>query len=108
MNGQEMKDAAAFDLHLKVGDIVEARFTNSGDYHAFKAVVTKVNEKTVRVRSLEPGKPYEGDYPNREFIIYRFWHGKSSVNNGVFPWPVKPIKTQVISKKKWPDLLGIY
>jgi len=110
MNAQEMKDVWAFDLNLNVGDTVEARFTNCYDYYAFKAVVTKVNDKTVRVRSLEPGKPYEKDDPNREFIIYRFLNGKWSVNNGIFPW-VEVIKTQATSKEageKWPDLLGIY
>lgn len=87
MNANEMTDISQWDRNLKIGDIIEARFTNSYNGYAFKAKVVKLNQSTLRVISMEPGRPYNNDTPNREFIINRFnaWSGKWSANNGAFP-----------------------
>jgi len=81
----EYRRVAEFDQNIKVGDEVEARFTNSGKKKSFRARVVKVNNNTVRVVSLEPDKPWPGDNQEREFIIERMSSGRWSWNNGIFP-----------------------
>ena len=66
---------------LKVGDEVEARFTNICGWHIFPARIVKVNKKTVRVVRIDGNSVWEGDSPDREFTIPIF----ESVNNGIFP-----------------------
>lgn len=73
-----------WENQLKIGDIVEARFTNCYDNHSFKAKITKINRQTVRVVSLEKDKPYKGEELGREFIIHRRTNPLFSVNNGIF------------------------
>jgi hypothetical protein len=52
--------ALHFDRALKVGDIVEARWTNSHMEYRAKAEVIRVNGKSVRVRIMEAVKDYKG------------------------------------------------
>lgn len=86
MDSQTYRFLSEFDANLRVGDVVEARFTNSGIAYRFRAKITKLNARTARVQSLEPNKPYERDEPNREFIINRFSNWKLfTENNGIFP-----------------------
>lgn len=64
----------------KVGDIVEARFTNVAGDKVFPARITKVLKNNVRVVRTD-GKPvWPGDDPKREFVIQKI----GTVNNGIF------------------------
>jgi len=82
MNGDQYRERIGFISRVKVGDIVESRFTNSGEYHQFKSRITKVNSNTVRVVRCDGKSVYEGDDQNREFIVYI---DKSS-NNCILPF----------------------
>lgn len=66
---------------LKVGDLVEARFTNIAGWHRFPAKIVKVNEKTVRVIRADGKSVWKDEDPNREFSILKF----DTSNNGIFP-----------------------
>jgi len=66
---------------LKVGDEVEARFTHICGWHIFPARIVKVNKRTVRVVRTDGNSVWEGDSPEREFVIPKI----ESANNGIFP-----------------------
>ena len=68
-------------LHtLKVGDIVEARFTNIAGWFRFPARITKINDNTVRVVRSDGKSVWDNESPDREFVIPKF----KSYNNGIF------------------------
>ena len=67
---------------LKVGSIVEGRFTNNFNFFRFKGVISRINLKTFRVNSLEDG--VNGWDIGHEFIIPRRGNKIFSRNNGVF------------------------
>ena len=79
MNAKKSQLALLRDL--KVGDEVEARFTNVSGWHIFPAKVVKVNKETVRVIRTDGQVCWNGDSLDREFLIPKM----QSENNGVFP-----------------------
>ena len=83
MEPNRWRELMAWDESLKVGDEIEARFTNCGNAYGFKAKIVKINQNTLRVVSTEPNKPYLND-PKREFIIRRLALNWTS-NNGAHP-----------------------
>lgn len=67
---------------LKIGMVVEARFTNSGRNISFKGEIVKINVCTARVKSLKDGvQCWERGH---EFIIFTELNPLASVNNGMF------------------------
>lgn len=72
-----------FEENLKIGDRVEARFTNISGWKRFTAEIVKINRASFRVKSLEV--VWEGEKPGRVFTIPRFGAKIWSDNNGVFP-----------------------
>lgn len=75
---------------FKTGDVVEARFTNSGNYYRFRAKILRVNKSSYSVQPLEPVYPGE-DSTKRKFNISKpsfGSHSRWSVNNGVFKFSV--------------------
>jgi phosphoglycerate-specific signal transduction histidine kinase len=69
--------------NVNVGDVVEARFTNSGNRIVFPGRIAKVNQNTVRVASLTDG--VQGWGAGHEFVIPRHSNPLSTVNNGIYP-----------------------
>jgi hypothetical protein len=67
-------------LSVKEGDIVEARFTNSGNMFRFPAKITKVNKETVRVVRIDGNPVWDEDDPTRDFVIPKL----NTANNGIF------------------------
>ena len=61
-----------------------ARFTNSFNNYVFKAVIIKVNNKSLSVRSIEPDKPYKDGDEDRCFNVPRFMAGNWGSNNGFY------------------------
>lgn len=79
--------AISFDAALHVGQIVEARFTNSNRALRFRARILKLNERTARVEALEHG--VNGWNEGHVFVIQRFSSKLWSANNGLYP-PATP------------------
>lgn len=78
-----LRDAIEIDRNLKVGDFVEARWTNCYRYYALRASIVKLNEKSVRVR-LEEDK--DGYTKSREISIPRLLNwDKHGISNCVVP-----------------------
>lgn len=90
-----MKEHIKFEESLKVGDVVELRWTNSYRYYTAKARLTKVNQASVRGELLDEilvsryGEPYLAYNKGRVISVPRFTlttiSGGWSANNGVFP-----------------------
>lgn len=96
-----------FQGELKEGDVVEARWTNSYQYFAAKARVTKKFESSVRVELLQDvtctgwkkvedkhvlstGMPYLKAGHSLSLPLFfgrKFVNPKWSQNNGIFPLP---------------------
>jgi hypothetical protein len=82
---QQKVEYMRWEKNLKVGNIVYAKWTNSGNYWAGKGKITKVNEKSFRVELLEMvGAP--GGYPvGFNLTIPRFLASRYSNSNRVIP-----------------------
>lgn len=82
----EWQKQVTFEAALRVGDVVEARWTNCYEYYRVAAVIVRVNRKSVRVRLLRAQSGYPEGW---EIPIPRFdplnGNNRWSVNNGVFP-----------------------
>jgi hypothetical protein len=87
MNGAE-NDLVGFNQRLKVGQRVEARWTNSFHYYSGRAEVTRVNQASARVRLLEPAG--DGSYPIGHVLVlplpFQSGMDRWSHSNGVFPF----------------------
>ena len=89
----DWKVQVSFEEGLKLGDTIEARWTNCYCYYQARAEIVRVNAKSVRVRLLEavPAAWGPDGYPaGFEISIPRFnplspGRGRWSINNGVFP-----------------------
>ena len=89
METTEIKFLAEWDNNLKIGDIINARFTNCYNSYGFNAVITKLNVMTLKCVAL---KGLEGYEKEREFLINRFVNfDKWTTNNGAFPQQEKPV-----------------
>lgn len=86
MNTEEHQKWSEFDRSLKVGDNVQARWTNSGYCMTAPAQVSKLNIKSLRVTLYMEHKAPHGDYPaGTELVIPRMLNPLWSANNCVVP-----------------------
>jgi hypothetical protein len=89
--GFDLRAQWAFEQGLKVGDIVEVRWTNSGRYLSGKAKVTKLNAASLRAELLEEVRADFGTWPAGQSLTAPLVSGsigalsRWSANNGVFP-----------------------
>lgn len=73
-----------FESSLKVGDEVQARWTNCGNVYRARARVAKVNGGSIRIALVEP----PAGYPvGQSFPIQRWGDRKWTENNRVAPMP---------------------
>jgi len=71
----------AFEMTLKMGDIVIARFTNSGQIKEFRGRIKGVTKNYWKIESLEPVWPNEA--PGRVFRIATIFARNYSANNRI-------------------------
>ena len=79
MNATQYKEAVDFDQNLKVGQAGVVRWTNCGRYFSAPGIITKLNQKSVKVKLSTA----VGDYPLGQVItVPRIsnWNGWT-VNN---------------------------
>src|SRR2546426_12104191 len=71
----------AFEMTLKMGDIVIARFTNSGQIKEFRGRIKGVTKNYWKIESMEPVWPNEA--PGRVFRIATIFARNYSANNRI-------------------------
>lgn len=86
MTAEQAKMVFDFDADLKVGDEIEARWTNSFRLWSGKATIVKLNAKSIRVRLTDNVGDPRRHYPaGREITLPRISDLKRwSQNNGAF------------------------
>lgn len=89
MDFNQTKNVIQFERNLKVGDVVEARWTGGGHEYQAKAEISKLNEKSFRVTLLVEVKDGEKIvYPKgwSKIRVPRILAGDEwNTRNGVFP-----------------------
>lgn len=86
MKQNDITSVLDFENSIKVGDIVEVRWTNSFYLNSGPAKITKINSKSFRIALTETVKSKWGNYPiGQEFPVPRFLGTGWSDNNRVFP-----------------------
>ena len=87
MEVEKYKQLMEWNSSLKIGDLINARFTNCYNGYSFIAKITKLNENTLRVKAIKQiGEEYTN--LNQTFLINRFFNPKHTDNNGAFPLKV--------------------
>ena len=66
---------------LKIGMIVEGRFTNSGDTIRSKGEIVKINQGTARIKCLKEMRGWEEGHI---YVIATEYNKIFSINNGIF------------------------
>jgi hypothetical protein len=85
---QRFQKRTAWERGLKKGDIIEARWTNSGRMYRAKAKVENLNEKSISIRLAEDLYDSKGNPTYKvghRFPVPRFSGSTYSQNNGAFP-----------------------
>jgi hypothetical protein len=82
MTGSEFSNQIAFNENLYVGQVVQARWTNSFNSYACNAEVVKVNAKSLRVSLLTVHGPYLAGHV---IVLPKIYANTWSANNGAFP-----------------------
>ena len=83
MKPSRYRELMNWDKSLKIGDLIQARFTNCFNSFCFKGKITKLNDNTLRVIAINCLTGYDA---NKEFLIRRFCDfQKWTSQNGAFP-----------------------
>ena len=88
----DLENYIHWEKSLKIGDLVEARFTNNFNYYHFTGRITKINRMSMRVATIQNNIPYRDDHAGKQFVFPRYLANIWSRNNGIFPIKYKSIR----------------